>query len=196
MPSAVALADFVRKNARGGVLNRGSAEFQAALDDGVVVAVVESGPGQGGADRIWAVAGVFPLEDDCFELGGALVRSDRTGFGLQKPMIAARLKAFLSKFGMEKLSRLFAGAAYADYGWGSRKVLQAAGFEPVAYEKTPRELRADCPRCKRDIPIGARCCYQFYSASLRCADTSYVSGQTHRVRSRDGAELILDLPAV
>lgn len=195
MPDADELADFVRVNARGGVLYRGSGDFERALEEGIIVAIVGNSE-TGDPNPLWAVAGVFPLADDFYELGGALVRPDRTGFGLQAPMISARLLTYVKREGTNRLDRLFSGAAYAEYGWGSRQVLQGAGFEPVAFASTPAEMRVDCPRCKRDIPIGAQCCYQFYRAGSRCADVDYAPGPSLRTRRRDGLVLSLDLPEI
>lgn len=196
IPTADILADFVRSHARGGVLNRGEAEFVTAVDGGIIVAVHDAGAAINDVANLWAIAGIFPLEDDKFELGGALVRPDRTGFGLQSPLIAARLRAYARREGTHRLDRVYSGAAFAAYGAGSRRVLEAAGFEPVDYDSTPWELRVDCPDCTKDRPEGAPCCYQFYKAGPACATIAYEPGEHNLRRKRDGVVAVLDLPAI
>ena len=188
-PTPDALAEFVRQGARGGLTSRDATMFTNAIAAGALIAILDE------THNIIAMAGVLPLLDDEFELGGALVRSDMTGFGLQKYMVQARLAVFKARM-IAPWTDLYTGAAHADYGAGSRKALTRAGFVPIAYEQGPRELREECRTCTKPIPDGKACCYQFFQAPASGLPVSYEPGAISIRNSRDGRELELVLPAL
>jgi hypothetical protein len=194
-PSPEVLADFVASHARGGLLVRDRAVLADAIARGLLVAIVETPSSVGPGGAMLAMAGILPLAEDKFEIGGALVRPDMTGFSLQKIMLDARLAAF-PRSGIGSWSRLYSGASRASYGQGSRAAIERLGFEPIAHEITPREFRYECETCTNPIPAEAACCYQFYVAGAGCHRVDYVPGRVNLVRSRDGARLSLRLPAL
>lgn len=188
-PSPETLADFVRQGARGGLTNRDAGLFATAIEQGALIAVLDS------ADQLIAMAGILPLLDDDFELGGALVRADMTGFGLQKFMVQARLAVFEARQ-IAAWSDLYTGAAHADYGAGSRKALAQAGFVPIAYEAGPRELREECATCTKPVPDGKTCCYQFFQAPQDGLPITYTPGSISIRNSRDDRVMELELPPI
>ena len=192
-PDAQAMADFVRDHARGGVIDRDASVFQGAIDTGVMVSVSRSDPGTPDGERILGLAGILPLADGVFEMGGALVRADTTGFGLQKPMLKARLARFVHR-AIAPWDKLVSGAAHADYGSGSRQALERAGFIPMAHEDGPVEFHEECVDCPREIPADRPCCYQYYRAGPACRNSGYEAGVLTLKRKRDGRRMMLSLP--
>jgi hypothetical protein len=192
-PSAKALAAYTLTQARGGVIHRDEAVFADAMTRGVMVAIIGSAGALEDPDNILAIAGVLPLEEGLFELGGALVHERYTGFRLQKPMLEARMTAF---FGLKiaPLENLRTGAGRARYGDPSRRVLEASGFLPIRHVDAPVEFRDECKTCKRGAPAGNTCCYQYYTASEACQSVCYTPGMRETIRETDGQKLHLTLP--
>jgi len=192
-PSPEHLAAFTRVHARGGVIYRDAAKFARAIDQGVMVAVVRTDSGIESHENLLAIAGILPLKRGLFEMGAALVRKDMTGFGFQRYMFEAR-KALYSIRKIAPFDRLVSAAGRASYGDGSRHILERAGFEDMPHEDGPIEFRRDCRTCRKDIPDGVVCCYQYYRASQACETVTYVPGQYRIDRKRDGVALQLTLP--
>lgn len=192
-PSPQQLADFVAEHARGGLLARGADVMADAIERGLLVAIlVESGKA-GIPAGIAAMAGILPLADGKFEVGGALVRPDMTGFGLQQDMMQARLAAYPA-YRIAPWTKLYSCAARAEYGRGSRAAIERAGFEPIAHEASPVEFQDECRTCTKPIPEEAVCCYQMYLAGAGCSAQGYAAGTVEKTRRRDGARLRLSLP--
>ena len=183
-PTPQALADFVARDGRGGLTPRDASMFADAIEHGALIAILDD------TETLIAMAGVLPLDEGKFELGGALVRPDMTGFGLQKYMVQARLAVFRARK-IAPWRQLYTGAAHADYGAGSRKALTGAGFEGIAYEDGPRELREECETCTKTIPEGRVCCYQFYRAPDAGLPLGYQPGPVTIKHARDGRVLEL-----
>jgi hypothetical protein len=191
-PSARKLANFVAKHARGGLLVRDETVMADAIARGLLVAILSEGAEP---RQILAMAGILPLADGKFEIGGALVRPDMTGFGLQRYMLDARLAAF-PHASIGPWSKLFSGASRAAYGRGSRAAVERSGFEPIAHATTPVEFQNECKACVNPIPDGVECCYQFYVAGPGCSKIAYSPGSVDISREMDGATLRLRLPAL
>lgn len=188
-PSPKALADFVERDGRGGLTPRDAGMFAYAIEHGALIAILDE------RDELIAMAGILPLDEDKFELGGALVRPDMTGFGLQKYMVQARLAVFLARK-IAPWTRLYTGAAHAEYGAGSRKALSGAGFAGIPYAEGPRELQEECQTCTKAKPEGQVCCYQFYRAPEAGLPIAYEAGLLSITNSRDGRRLELTLSAL
>lgn len=187
-PSPQALADFVARDARGGLTPRDADMFADAIANGALIAILDA------SDALIAMAGILPLDEGKFELGGALVRPDMTGFGLQKHMVQARLAVFQAR-SIAPWTQLYTGAAHANYGAGSRKALTRAGFTGIAYDEGPRELREECQTCTKSVPEGCVCCYQFFRAPSDGLPISYTPGVVSITHARDGRNLELTLPS-
>ena len=192
-PTAETLAAYTREQARGGVIHRDQAVFADAVARGVVVAIIDEVGSADDPDNILAIAGVLPLQAELFELGGALVHKQHTGFGLQKPMLEARMAVFFG-LNIAPLDNLRSGAGRASYGDPSRRVLEAAGFLPIRHADAPMEFRDECKVCKRGAPAGYTCCYQYYAASQACRAVNYAPGVRKITRKADGQTLRLTLP--
>jgi hypothetical protein len=197
MPSADQLAGFVKTHARGGVIDRDASVFAEALKNGVVTAIKRKDLPFTHEDAILGIAAVLPLKNNLLEMGGALVRRDATGFGLQRPMLAARLAVYIGRK-IGPLSRLVSAASRAEYGAGSRALIEDAGFVPIGFDEGAVEFRDECRNCSNSVPAGERCCYQYYRAGPACLDMPYLPGVVEAVRKRDGVRLsviqpILDL---
>jgi hypothetical protein len=192
-PTAKTLADYTLAQARGGVIHRDEAVFADAMTRGVMAAIIGNAGSCDDPDNILAIAGVLPLDAGLFELGGALVHAEYTGFGLQKPMLEARMAAF---FGLKiaPLEKLRTGAGRARYGDPSRRVLEASGFVPIRHADTPIEFQDECRMCTRGAPDGHTCCYQFYAATQACRGVVYTPGTRETSRKSDGQFLRLTLP--
>ncbi|MDG1418905.1 MAG: hypothetical protein P8P99_13985 [Maricaulis sp.] len=192
-PISDTLAAYTLTQARGGVIHRDATVFADAMTRGVMVAIIDEAGDVGDPDSLLAIAGVLPLEAGLFELGGALVHEAHTGFGLQKPMMQARLMAY---FGLKiaPLENLRTGAGRARYGDPSRRVLEAAGFLPIRHADAPVDFYDECKTCTRGAPAGHQCCYQYYTASPACRTVPYEPGVREIVRKSDGRTLRLTLP--
>jgi hypothetical protein len=195
MPSATQLAAFVKTHARGGVIDRDASVFADALNKGVVTAVRRQELPFEDEGSVLGIAAVLPLQNDLFEMGGALVRRDATGFGLQRPMLAARLAVYLGRK-IAPLSRLVSAASRAEYGAGSRALIEKAGFVPVGFDDGAIEFRDACLTCSNSAPPGERCCYQYYRAGPGCLDVPYLPGVVESVRRRDNSRLTLTQPVL
>jgi hypothetical protein len=195
MPSATQLAGFVKAHARGGVIDRDASVFAGALENGVVTAIKRKNLPFGHEDAILGIAAVLPLQNELFEMGGALVRRDATGFGLQNPMLAARLAVFFGRK-IAPLSRLVSAASRAEYGAGSRALITKAGFLPISFEEGAVEFRDECRSCPKQTSAADRCCYQYYQAGPSSLDVPYLPGVVEAVRKRDGVRLTLIQPVL
>ncbi|MBR9824600.1 MAG: hypothetical protein GYB36_02210 [Alphaproteobacteria bacterium] len=187
-PTPEALEAFVRTYGRGGICYRTAETFQRAIETGVLVAILVEG-------EVIAMSGVLPLSEGKFEVGGALVRADYTGFGLQAFMLEARFAA-VERWGVGPWTKIYTGAALADYGAGSRGNVEAMRFEPIPYEDGPLELREECQTCTKPRPAGRVCCYQFYRAGAMGPEFTYSPGRRLLTNRRDARELELDLPQI
>ncbi len=159
------------------------------MQSGVLVAILDEN------DTTLAMSGVLPLIEGKFEVGGALVRANYTGFGLQSFMLAARFAA-VDAWKIAPWPQIYTGTARADYGAGSRGRVEALRFQPIEYEEGPVELREECETCSKPRPDGFVCCYQFYRAGPDGPAYTYMPGIIELTHPRETRVLTLDLPQI